>query len=347
MSEDPIQHLDVSALPIASYERLCQLTGLDPDLREWRALAGMDDKIFNVLIRQSFVRYAESVQLAPASEAHHHCGPGGLLLHTHDVITLALKRRRALQLPLGGSISEIADKKYLWTLGVFAACLLHDIGKLASTIRVVLNLRNGKKRPWNPHDEPITAFLDAVSYSIQFQKLPYAYHHQIAPTLFDILPRVARSWIANDVVLMKQLCAHLRGDRFESGVIGEIAEAADMASTARNLQLPMPKQRFSAAVPVIDRFIGAIRAWIKEGEVKINVNGGMGWVDEAGSCYFVCRSLAEKLIRYCDDLGINDLPRDPIRIYDILQAWVCVANTRRQSRLGNHGQGTIGRRRGL
>lgn len=317
--ENPIQHLDVSALPIVGYDRLCEITGIDPNLREWRALAGMDDKVFNVLIRQAFVHYSESVQLAPASEAHHHCGPGGLLLHTHDVITLALKRRRALQLPLGGSISEINEKRHLWTYGIFAACLLHDIGKLASTIRIVLNLRNGHKRPWNPHDEPITAFPEAVSYSIQFQKLPYTYHHQIAPTLFDILPRVARSWIANDVTLMKQLCAHLRGDRFESGVIGEIAEAADMASTARNLQLPMPKQRFSSAVPVIDRFIGAIRAWIKEGEVKINVNGGMGWVDEQGNCYFVCRSLAEKLIRYCDDLGIADLPRDPIRIYDILQ----------------------------
>lgn len=319
VTENPIQHLEMSALPIAAYDRLCELTGIDPDLREWRALAGMDHKVFNVLIRQAFVRYSESVQLAPASEAHHHCGPGGLLLHTHDVVTLALKRRRALQLPLGGSISEINEKRHLWTYGIFAACLLHDVGKLASTIRIVLNLRNGQKRPWNPHDEPITAFTEAASYGIQFQKLPYAYHHQIAPTLFDILPRVARSWITNDVVLMKQLCAHLRGDRFESGVIGEIAEAADMASTARNLQLPMPKQRFSSAIPVIDRFIGAIRAWIKEGEVKINVNGGMGWVDEAGACYFVCRSLAEKLIRYCDDLGINDIPRDPIRIYDILQ----------------------------
>lgn len=318
-SDSLVQQLDVMALPIADYDRLCTLTGLDPDLREWRALAGMDDKVFNVLIRQAFVHYTESVQLAPASEAHHHCGPGGLLLHTHDVITLALKRRRALQLPLGGSISEINEKRHLWTYGVFAACLLHDIGKLASTIRIVLNLRNGHKRPWNPHDEPITAFPDAVSYSIQFQKLPYSYHHQIAPTLFDILPRVARSWLANDTVLMKQLCAHLRGDRYESGVIGEIAEAADMASTARNLQLPMPKQRFSASVPVIDRFIGAIRTWIKESEIKINVNGGMGWVDSAGACYFVCRSLAEKLIRYCEDLGITDIPRDPIRIYDILQ----------------------------
>lgn len=319
MPERSTQHLDVSALPIADYDRLCALTGLDPDLREWRTLAGMDDKVFNVLIRHAFVHYAESVQLAPASEAHHHCGPGGLLLHTHDVVTLALKRRRALQLPLGGSISEINEKRHLWTYGIFAACLLHDIGKLASTIRILLNLRNGQKRPWNPHDEPITAFPEAVSYSIQFQKLPYAYHNQIAPTLFDILPRVARSWIANDVILMKQLCAHLRGDRYESGVIGEIAEAADMASTARNLQLPMPKQRFSAAIPVIDRFIGAIRTWIKEGDVKINVNGGMGWVDDQGHCYFVCRSLAEKLIRYCDDLGITDIPRDPIRIYNILQ----------------------------
>lgn len=311
--------MDITALPILSYEELCNTVGIDPDLRPWRRIAGLDDHVFNVLIRVAWVRYCESVQLAPASEAHHHAGPGGLLIHTHEVITLALKQRRGLQLPVGGSISVINDQRHLWTFGVFAACLLHDIGKLSASIRIQLTMRDGSTRLWNPHDEPLSKFAQAKSYSIAFIKTPYTYHHFIALSFFDILPRVARAWIANETQLMQQICAHLRGDRFESGIIGEIVEQADMKSTAKDLQLPVSIQRFSNAIPVIDRFIGFIRTWIREYEIKININGGMGWVDDDGYVYFVCRSLAQKIIDECADKGINDVPRDHVRFYDILQ----------------------------
>lgn len=311
--------MDINALPILQYDALCHKVGIDPDLKPWRSIAGLDDHVFNVLIREAWVRYCESVQLAPASEAHHHAGPGGLLIHTYEVITLALKHRRGLQLPVGGSISVINEKRHLWTYGVFAACLLHDIGKLSSSIRIQLNLRDGSTRFWNPHDEPLTKFAQAQSYSIAFIKTPYAYHTYISLSFFDLLPRVARAWIADELELMKQICAHLRGDRYESGVIGEIVEQADMKSTAADLQLPASTQRFSNTIPVIDRFMGFIRAWVREGEVKVNVNGGMGWVDNDGYVYFVCRSLAQRIIDECADKGINDVPRDHVRIYDILQ----------------------------
>lgn len=310
--------MDINALPILCYEQLCEKLRIDSELRELRSLFGLDDNVFNVLVQPAFSRYLEAVQLAPASEAHHHCGPGGLALHTYEVITLALRMRRGMQLPVGGSISVINEKRHLWTYGVFAGCLLHDIGKLAASIRIQMTMRNGGFRLWNPHDEPMSTFKDALHYQIRFIKTPYAYHHHISLSFFDLLPQMARSWIANEFELMKQLCAHLRGDRFESGTIGELVEKADMQSTAKNLKEPV-SQKFSDAVPVIDRFIGLIRGWIKDNQVRINVNGGMGWVDTQGHCYFVCRSLAEKLIVDCEEKGITDVPRDPIRIYDTLQ----------------------------
>jgi len=309
--------LDIQRLPILSYGEICHKLQIDPDLKEWRGLFGVDDKIFNILVKPAFIRYVESAQLAPASETHHHSGPGGLVTHTQEVITLALRMRKGLQLPIGGSVAVINDKKHLWTYGVFAAGLLHDIGKLASSIRVQLHLRNGGQRLWNPHDEPMTTF-DADSYQIAFIKTPYAYHHHLALSFMGLLPSIGRSWLANEYELMKQVCAHLRGDRYESGSIGEILEKADMQSTAANLQEPVPK-RFSSAMPLIDRFIGLIRGWIQNKSVRININGAMAWVDTHGYCYFVCRSLAEKLVVDCSEKGINDVPQDPVRIYDVLQ----------------------------
>src|SRR5690606_35460616 len=147
------------------------------DLRPWRRIAGLDDHVFNVLIRVAWVRYCESVQLAPASESHHHAGPGGLLIHTHEVVTLALKQRRGLQLPDGGSISVINDQRHLWTFSVVAACLLHDIGKLSASIRIQLTMRDGSTRLWNPHHEPLPKFAQVKSDSIAFIKTPYMYHH--------------------------------------------------------------------------------------------------------------------------------------------------------------------------
>ena len=61
-----------------------------------------------------------------------------------------------------------------------------------------------------------------------------------------------------------------------------------------------------------------VRNWIVEGDIKINKNGAMGWVDQDGHLFMVCRSLADKIIHHCDAMGITDIPRDPIRLYDIL-----------------------------
>jgi len=305
-------------LPILSAQALFERLSLDPVMNQWRSLSGLDNKVFDTLFLEPTHRFAEAVQLAPASESHHHSGPGGLLKHTVDVITIALKKRRGFQLPLGGSISDILNQRHLWTYGIFVACLLHDIGKMSANTRLILLLKDDTEKSWTPHDEPLATLQQATSYRIQFQKTPYEYHHRIALTSFDVLPRIARAWLAQAPMVMAQLCAYLWGDRFESGIIGEIAEAADRESTARDLKLPND-QRFSSSVPVIERYLRMIRQWIADGAIRINSNGGMGWVDNEGNIYLVCRSFAEKIIQESLSLGLKNLPQDPIRIYDIFQ----------------------------
>lgn len=304
-------------LPILRAPELMVRCGLDPDLKELRSMAGLDSRVFDVLIKSTFHEFAEAVQLAPASENHHHAGPGGLIKHTLDVISIALYKRRGYQLPLGGSLESIAQERHLWTYAVYVACLLHDIGKLSSRIRLVLHMADDTERVFTPQYGPIFSHEDARGYRIRFEDTPYAYHQKLALCHWHILPKTARAWLMQSPLIMSQLTAYLWGDRFESGIIGEIAEFADGQSVAKNLQLPEP--RFSSAIAPVERYIRYIRNWIAEGAVRINVNGAMIWVDGEGYCYAVCRPLAEKLIQACADQRLAGMPQDPVRIYDILQ----------------------------
>ncbi|AQT61913.1 MobH family relaxase [Cellvibrio sp. PSBB023] len=305
-------------LPALTPEQLFAQCKLDYSLSELRTLTGLDTAIFDLLVRQPILDFAELVQLAPASESHHHAGPGGLLTHTLDVITLALKKRRGYQLPIAGSLTEIANQRHLWTYAVFVGCLLHDIGKLSANTRLVPVAKDGTEKSWTPHSGPITQLKNIKGYRVEFRKTPYQYHAHLALTHWSLVPQYARTWLIEASNIMAELTAWLWGDKFESGTIGEIIESADRESTAKNLQLPIDK-RFSNQIPVIDRYLKIIRQWIQDGAIKINTNGGMGWVDEYGHLYLVCRSLAEKLIQECNSQGLKSLPQDPVRVYDILQ----------------------------
>lgn len=305
-------------LPVLSPEQLFAQCKLDYSLSELRTLTGLDTAIFDLIVRQPILDFAELVQLAPASESHHHAGPGGLLTHTLDVITLALKKRRGYQLPIAGSLTEIANQRHLWTYAVFVGCLLHDIGKLSANTRLIPVAKDGVEKSWTPHSGPITQLKNIKGYRVEFRKTPYQYHAHLALTHWGLVPQYARTWLIEASNIMAELTAWLWGDKYESGTIGEIIESADRESTAKNLQLPIDK-RFSNQIPVIDRYLKIIRQWIQDGAIKINTNGGMGWVDEHGHLYLVCRSLAERLIQECNSQGLKNLPQDPVRIYDMLQ----------------------------
>lgn len=305
-------------LPVLSAKELFAQCKIDHHLSELRTLAGLDMPVFDLLIQNPLFEFAELVQLVPASESHHHCGPGGLLKHTLDVITLALKKRRGYQLPIAGSLTEISTQRHLWTYAVFVGCLLHDIGKLSANTRLVLVKKDGAEKSWTPHGGPISKLQGIKGYRIEFRKTPYQYHAHVALTHWDLIPKEGRTWLIEASNIMAELLAWLWGDKFESGTIGEIVESADRESTARNLQLPA-ENRFSNQIPPIDRYLKIIRQWIQDGVIRINTNGGMGWVDENGYMYLVCRSLAEKLVTECNSQGLKNLPQDPVRIYDILQ----------------------------
>jgi len=92
-------------------------------------LAGVPKAHWRTLYMDALLAFAGYVQQLPASEAHHHPGTGGLLDHTLEVVTHALRIRRGHLLPHGADAEEITAKKDVWTYAVFSSALLHDVGK--------------------------------------------------------------------------------------------------------------------------------------------------------------------------------------------------------------------------
>ena len=63
---------------------------------------------FATLYRAPLERYAELVQAFPASEAHHHAYPGGMLDHGLEIVAYSLKLRQSHLLPIGASPEDQA-----------------------------------------------------------------------------------------------------------------------------------------------------------------------------------------------------------------------------------------------
>ena len=260
--------------------------------------------------------YLESVQLAPASTAHHHAGLGGLATHTFDVVDRALRQRQSVSLPLNAGPDVIDRQKHLWTYAIFIGALIHDIGKMMTNTVIVFN--NGKS--WNPHYSEILK-SGAKSYHIEFNKLPYSYHTRVAASFFHTIPSEGRGWLAQNPEILTELCAWLYGDVYEFGMIGKVVRYADGQSVAANLKIGGERNRFSNApeIPLIEKLMTAIRALIDSKEIKINgTTGSSGW-NVGAFTYLVCGTVADKVRTHLLKSGATDIPSDNARLFDIWQ----------------------------
>ena len=290
--------------------------GLGNKIKSIERITSVGSEYFNELYRPAIELFIESVQLAPASTAHHHAGPGGLATHTVDVIERSLRQRKSFELPLNADSEIVFQQEHFWTYSIFIGALLHDIGKMTTSTLIVLN--NGKT--WNPHQSSLLK-SGANSYHIRFDQHPYKYHTQIANSFFHLIPEKGRGWLAQYPDIFSELCAWLYGDYYEFGMIGQIIRFADGQSVAANLKIGGEQIRFINApeIPLIEKLMTALRELLQSGTLKINgAEGSSGWC--IGSfTYLVCGTVADKVRSYLNKLGSTDIPGDNTRLFDTWQ----------------------------
>lgn len=281
-------------------------------------LAGLSERNFNRYYLQVIRNFARFVQRLPASEVHHHAGPGGMLTHTLEVCVIALKVRRSYLLSETGGAEEIAAKQDLWTYAIFMAALCHDLAKVAVDQAVTVYNNDNSAKPWSPWD----SFLDEQGawYTTQFVRgRQYRLHEKASLLLIHrIVQPYALNWLSGDRNIFAQWLACVSGDIENASSIGEIVGIADSKSVATNLGADSSRMPAVKTKPLHEKMLTALRHLLHEGELPLNRNGAAGWIS-GEDCWLVSKRTVDAIREQLTQEGHTGIPTKNGRMFDILQ----------------------------
>jgi integrating conjugative element relaxase (TIGR03760 family) len=278
-------------------------------------------------------RYAEFVQLMPASESHHHANAGGLLAHTLETLLYAMTFRNGYLLPRGAGAEVIDAERDFWTYAVFLGALLHDVGKPIADLRI--QMRRPKLSDaviWVPLAGSLVD-CGAYEYHVAFtpkSQRDYTAHSRLGMTLMQrLVPATTLAFLARTPSVLLELNHYLVGDA-RDGVINDIVRRADQESTRRNLGSGS-RARFATAnsVPLIEQLMLAIRTMLKQGTyLPLNRDGSAGWV-YGDSIWFVAKRLADGVRDFIKKHAAEDADGIPgetknDRLFDTWQEYGCI-----------------------
>lgn len=280
-------------------------------------------------------RYAEYVQLMPASESHHHAHAGGLLAHTLEVTLAAMTWRNGHFFPEGAPVEEMDAQRDEWTYVMFFGALLHDIGKIMTDLRVSWTAQ-GMDSPlrWVPMSGPLTETSQLRAggeYLVEFtpkSARDYQAHSKLSMILLQqIAPSTALSFLARRPQAFDALSQYLAGAD-KSSLLANTIRKADQASTQKALASGN-RARFttSSSVPLIDLLMQSIKDMLRSGTaLPLNRSGAAGWVFE-GAIWFVAKRLADGVRQHIK----NHHPDESIpgenkndRLFDTWQEYGCI-----------------------
>lgn len=322
-------------LRVLSAPALIELVQGERAVREMRKQSRLSTMTWQRDLLPALERYAEFVQLMPASEAHHHAHAGGLLAHTLEMVLVAMTWRNGHFLPEGAPVEDMDAQRDEWTYVVFFAALLHDIAKIMTDLKVTWRCR-GMDVPL--HWVPISGTLSQIvgsrldaQYLVEFTPKAardYAAHSRMALMLLQqVAPTTAMTFLAQNPGALQTLTQYLSAQDRNS-LVGKIVQKADQASTQRAL-LVGSKARFttSTSVPLVDLLMSAISSMLKAGgTLPLNRSGAAGWVFD-DSVWFVAKRLADAvrahIRKHAPDEAIpGDNKND--RLFDTWQEYGCI-----------------------
>lgn len=219
----------------------------DARLSHIRSLVGVPEQHWRFLYQPMFAAFAETVQQLPA---HHGVEAGGQLHYALEVVELALKIRRGYVLPPDKAPELVVAEQDLWTYAVTAAAVLHNVGRVMVSRRVMLRGRDRKPiGPWWPWLGPMTR-TGATHYWTEPGRDLEDCIHQALPTMLAcrVVPEDGLRWLGaqNDVLAawLGAISHHTCGNAVIADII---AQAEDIA--ACRLWPDAPRQ---LAMPGVD-----------------------------------------------------------------------------------------------
>ncbi len=312
---------DYRQLKVMTAEELIAFTKQQGRLRNIKRIVQMDDVRYKILYQDVIERFAELVQLMPASQAHHHAVPGGLFVHTLEVMEYALSLRQQYKLPLLAAQEIQEAQRHVWTYAIFAAAILHDVGKRLTLGRFVWVDKEGYLEPFVSDIPKLKGRL----YQILFHESKYHQLHEQLGLAFAayLFPTVGLDFLFSQLHIMQELMAYIHEDASHDGAIGRILRAADQSSTGQSLA-HSDSRKFSGAnlENIGERLMTQLRRLLAGNHFVINrSNGNVYTSEDKRYTYIMSKTLGDELRNTMAELGQTDIPGDNNRIFDILQEY--------------------------
>ncbi|MDW7745701.1 MobH family relaxase [Halomonas sp.] len=271
----------------------------------------LTDLVFEAYVKEPLKRYAEHVQLLPASESHHHSYPGGMLDHGLETCVFGLRLRRQHLLPPKETPEKQSSAGELWSVAVIYACLLHDIAKVI--VDVDIYLRSGRR--WCLWEGIIPD-----QYRVRYIKgRDYFLHAAANPLLCkEVIGNPGLEWLRSQPELFGLVIYAISGHTERSGVVGEIVSQADRASVAKSLGGKVSNIDKAPRESLQSKLKGAIRHIVTE-KIRLNEKGAQGFVTPE-ALWLVTPLVPREIKSYLLSHGIEGVPSNESRLYDEMQS---------------------------
>lgn len=280
-------------------------------LRAIQESTSLTAPVFEAYVKEPLQRYAERVQLLPASESHHHSYPGGMLDHGLETCVFGLRLRRQHLLPPKESPERQSSTGELWSVAVIYACLMHDIAKVI--VDVDIHLKSGRR--WCLWEGTIPD-----QYRVRYIKgRDYFLHAAANPLLCKVvIGNAGLEWLRSQPELFGLVMYAISGHVERSGVIGEIVSQADRASVAKSLGGKVSNIEKAPRESLQSKLKGAIRHIVTE-KIRLNEKGAQGFVTSE-ALWLVTPLVPREIKSYLLSHGIEGVPSNESRLYDEMQS---------------------------
>ncbi|MBN6076360.1 TraI domain-containing protein [Aggregatibacter actinomycetemcomitans] len=283
----------------------------------WQQVS-MTQDMFESLYQKPIERYAEMVQLLPASETHHHSHLGGMLDHGLEVLSFAAKLRQNYVLPPNAAPEEQSRQRDAWTAAVIYQALVHDIGKVIADIEI--QLKNGSR--W-------FAWYGKPPQPYKFKYIKgrdYELHPVLGSYLANyLIPQEAFDWLAQYPEAFSSLMYAMAGHSDKAGLLSEIVQKADQNSVTLAIGGDITKLTQRPITSFAKQLILALRHLLQN-KLKINTSKGPadGWYTNDG-LWLMSKSTADQIRTYLLEQGIS-VPSNP-KLFSEMQSLNIVEST--------------------
>ena len=282
--------------------------------------------IFEKRYWSAIERYAQTVHLLPASDSNHHWGVGGLLHHGLEVGLYAMGSGRGGLYGKDMGINK-RDGRERWLFACFIAGLCHDLGKVASDVRVTSETGS----VWEPHIAKLTEWAAKnriTKYYVAWRANRDKLHEKYTSGMLgQVLPAEDKKFIgAIDKQVLDELVLALNGSLKDDQSnrpynIGALVQQADRQSVKEDKKRSRTPADFGIEreKSQIRHYLDSMRRMFQEGKWQINQTGGPAWVlGPDHDLYLVWPRCGMDLYDMLLADGVEGCPANPETVTEIL-----------------------------